>query len=208
MTKLYGGPKIKLKYKLLSAIAAFALLSTGAQAASASEMGNSALAAESAQAAMSSDEFELIAEDNRDRSFERASGYVATGLAFDLAEGDQFVVDNSGQSASLSNAEGQILLSLEAPELTREGGTETLPAKFSVLDNVLQVVPLDASPGQISLNQHDSCFESWFAGFIVGMSGELLVCVPLGLAFPPAGIACAIALGAFTAALDFSQSCG
>ncbi|TFD25098.1 hypothetical protein [Cryobacterium lyxosi] len=171
-------------------------------------MDNSAVAAESAQAAMLSDEVALIAEDNRDRSIQSASGYVATGLAFDLAEGDQFVVDGSGQSATLSNAEGQILLSLEAPSLTRGGGTETLPAKFSVLDNVLQVVPLDATAGQTSLNQHASCFESWLAGFIVGVSGELLVCLPIGLAFAPAGVACAVGLAGFAAVLNFSRSCG
>ncbi|TFD85544.1 hypothetical protein E3T61_17290 [Cryobacterium lactosi] len=199
---------MKLATKVVTIVVAIVLMGQGVQAASASERDVSDVSAESTLAAQPPGVVGLISSDSRERSYEPEAGFVAGGLAFDVAEGDQFVADSTGQSATLTNAEGEIVLSFGVPELTSEDGLESLPAKFSVIDNVLQVLPLEVDAGRMTLNQNNSCFESWLASFVVGTSGSLLVCLPLGLANVVAGIACTVVLNAGASALDYSKSCG
>lgn len=140
------------------------------------------------------------------RTFEVVDSYSGNSLMFDLMPGDAIEVSPDGQYAAWLSADGSEILTFDSPVLQADDGPGTLPGEFLVIDNTLQIVPENS--GDVSLNEHKTCFESWLASFVVGTSGSLLVCLPLGIANPIAGVACTVAMGATTAALDYSKSCG
>lgn len=184
---------------------AMALILGGAQVAAAEEPHSAqATSPESMQEAADAGALMLVDGKDVERGVERVDGYFANGLRFDLAEGDALTVAEDGQSVELEDSAGDIVFSFSQPTLTSEDGSQTLEARFLYQDEVLFLAPASAT-GEIQLNEH--CFASWFGGFVTTVAGELLVCLPVSLINPFAGIVCGISMAALTNLLDYDISC-